>query len=85
MWEATRTAHAKLDKESSVKIPELYDEVRSRFPSLTLKQFHDALLRWKESDRVTLQLCGNREAEKRAVEGIEGSKGLYFYVVMNWA
>ena len=49
---------------------------------LTLKQYHAALLAWKDQDRLTLQVCSNRHAEARAAEGIEGPKGLLFYVAM---
>jgi hypothetical protein len=83
VWEATRAAYAELVKESNVKIPELFDRVQVRFPGLQLKQYHDLLLKWKEQDRLTLQLCGHRDAEPRSSEGIEGLKGLYFYVQMN--
>ena len=82
LWTATREAYEALTKEGWVKIPELFDAVHARFSQVTLKQFHDALLRWKEQDRLTLQLCSNRHAEARAAEGIEGQKGLLFYVEM---
>lgn len=83
LWEATRAAYAELVKESNVKIPELFDRVQAQFRDLQLKQYHDLLMRWKEQDRLTLQLCGHRDAEPRSSEGIEGLKGLYFYVQMN--
>jgi len=87
LLEATGEAYDRLHKANLrlggiVKIPELYDEIRQRVPGLDLTKFHDRLLKWRDEDRLVLQVCNNPDAEPRAKEGIETSKGLLFYVRM---
>lgn len=83
LWSATQKAYELLTKEGSVKIPELYDMVKFGHSHLTLKQYQEALLAWKDQGRLSLQPCSNRAAEERAAEGIESQKGLLFYVAMS--
>lgn len=79
-FEATKQAWSELTKEGNVNIPELYDAVAEQIPGLTLPEFHKMLLQWKKDDLITLQLNGHRDAFPRSNEGIEGQKGLYFFV-----
>lgn len=79
-FEATKQAWSELTKEGNVNIPELYDAVAEQIPGLTLPEFHKMLLQWKADDLITLQLNGHRDAFPRSSEGIEGQKGLYFFV-----
>lgn len=81
--DAFKGAYTKLNKEGTVKIPELFDAIAERVPGLTSEQFGKMLLKWKEDDLITLQVVGHRDAEPRSSEGIEGQKGMYFYVVAN--
>jgi hypothetical protein len=63
-----------------VKVHDVADAVRSRFPGATPQQVRQALERMQEQDRLTLGLVNDREAEARAGEMYETPRGLRGYV-----
>lgn len=83
LWEATRTAHAELSKEGTVKIPELTDAVRKGFPDVSAEGYHRLLQEWHGMRKLVLEAANSPNAELRAKEGISSARGLLFYVHLN--
>ncbi len=87
VWQATRRAYETLKQETLriggiVKVPDLTDAVGRSMPGLVPAAFHALLRKWRQEDRLTLQLCNDPRLEPRAAEGIESPNGLLFYVHM---
>ena len=62
-----------------VKIPELHDEVKKRIPNLSREDFHNLLAKWKQDDRLSLQVVNDRHLEPRSDEAfIDGHKNLFY-------
>jgi len=87
LWQATQAEYRRLYNESFrsgslVRIPELTDAIRQRFPQVTAQNYANLLRSWQLNDRLVLQVCNNPEGIPRSNEGIMTPNGLLLYVFM---
>ena len=81
VWRETEQAARTLGRDGKlIKIPELSDRVREAAPGLDADQFLKMLGRWRDEDRLALQVCDDPRLEARANEGIRTQRGLLYYV-----
>lgn len=84
-WKNTLKAMAVIEKnyssnDSRMTIPDIFDLVKMYDPTITLQDFHQAITKFADDDKLTVGIVNDPHFEPRAHEGVQQGNGTGFYV-----